>query len=193
MKNTAVIFCLLLLVAGFCLAQAGKGMAQGSAGFNRGLLDSLFGTADNRPSARIVFTHTQDQLCVALGTIRGPDRIANSAFGFHRVLAATIDDAEFEKMKVKFPGKPASKDPEVQVYETCLESEARHDDLQFDQIEVSVRLPRLSPYTFYVNYPPEGVAWGLDIQRTTTGGLEAYDYVAPEQEGESESKEPEEE
>ena len=183
MRTIATTLCLVLLIATLCGAQSTAGRVQSSSAFNRSLLDSLFGTADNRPSARIVFTHEEDRLCVALGTVRGPDRIANSSFGFHRVLAISMDDATFEKMKIKFPRKPVTKDDEVQVYETCIASEPRHQDKEFDQIEVSVRLPRMSPYTFYVNYPPETVAWGIDVQRTTGGELEAFDYVAPVEEG----------
>ncbi len=163
-----------LVLSAFCGLLALPSLAQPT----RMLEEFQFG--EDSMVARILFVRGEGkELCVALGTRRGPRSInRNTIFISRRV--RPNEKGYSGRLKFKFAKKPDDTSHEyLQIWHACIPTAgAAPADAKEDVLEVTVRGGQENGLhsRFYADFPARGKGYAVDIHFNSVGGLAGGSY-----------------
>lgn len=165
-----VLFALstLVLLPPLVLAQAPGGSPVSSRVLQRLRDDSL-----NAPEVRVLFFQEDSgDACVGLGIKEGPNPMRP---GF-LVFQARPEDGKGKPQRLKFEFDKDQVETEagLRMWTACLPEEEAEVG-PGSEVQVTVRRPRRDTQAFVVNFPPPGMANGIDLWQDHEGRLKSTD------------------
>jgi len=159
---TVVVACLVLP-----LAAAGQ---TGSPVSSR-VLGRLHGDGVDVPRVRLLFYQEDTgETCVGLGIKEGPNPMRPGFIVFQT--RPGEGEGKAQRLKFEFDKKKVKTEGGLRLWTSCLSKE----DVELGpgaEIQVTVRRPRRDTQAFVVEFPPSGMANGIDLWQNFEGRLES--------------------